>query len=44
VPEALRAKEDLAMQDYIVGWTQGLWDHINQSMISDCSLNFIVSC
>jgi hypothetical protein len=30
VPEALRAKEDLAMQDYIVAWAQGLRDHINQ--------------
>jgi hypothetical protein len=29
VPEAVRAAEDLAMQDYIVGWTLGLWDHIN---------------
>jgi hypothetical protein len=29
VPEAVRAAEDLAMQDYIVAWTQGLWDHIN---------------
>jgi hypothetical protein len=28
VPEAPRAAEDLAMQDYIVGWTQGLWDFI----------------
>jgi hypothetical protein len=31
VPEAVRAAEDLAMQDYIVGWTLGLWDHINKS-------------
>jgi hypothetical protein len=30
VPEAVRAAEDLAMQDYIVAWTQGLWDHINK--------------
>src|ERR1700691_974654 len=30
VPEAVRAAEDLAMQDYIVGWTLGLWDHINK--------------
>ena len=30
VPEAVRAAEDLAMQDYIVGWTQGLWDHMNK--------------
>src|ERR1700722_9395097 len=30
VPEAVRAAEDLAMQDYIVGWTKGLWDHINK--------------
>src|ERR1700683_150032 len=29
VPEAVRAAEDLAMQDYIVAWTLGLWDHIN---------------
>ena len=29
VPEAVRAAEDLAMQDYIVGWTLGLWDFIN---------------
>ena len=29
MPEAVRAAEDLAMQDYIVAWTQGLWDHIN---------------
>jgi hypothetical protein len=29
VPEALRAAEDLAMQDYIVGWTQGFWDFIH---------------
>jgi|ERR1700728_2578977 hypothetical protein len=29
VPEAVRAAEDLAIQDYIVAWTQGLWDHIN---------------
>ena len=29
MPEAVRAAEDLAMQDYIVGWTLGLWDHIN---------------
>ena len=31
VPEAVRAAEDLAMQDYIVGWTLGLWDHINKA-------------
>jgi hypothetical protein len=31
VPEAVRAAEDLAMQDYIVGWTQGLWDFVNKS-------------
>ena len=30
VPEHVRAAEDRAMQDYIVAWTQGLWDHINQ--------------
>jgi hypothetical protein len=30
VPEAVRAAEDLAMQHYIVGWTPGLWDHINK--------------
>jgi hypothetical protein len=29
VPEAVRAAEDLAMQDYIVGWTLGLWDQIS---------------
>src|ERR1700722_8812628 len=28
VPEALRAEEDRAMQDYIVAWTQGLWDFV----------------
>jgi hypothetical protein len=31
VPEAVRAAEDMAMQDYIVGWTLGLWDFINKS-------------
>ena len=31
MPEAVRAAEDLAMQDYIVGWTQGLWDFVNKS-------------
>src|SRR5580700_8175773 len=30
VPEHVRAAEDRAMQDYIVAWTQGLWDHINK--------------
>ena len=30
VPEYVRAAGDRAMQDYIVAWTQGLWDHINQ--------------
>jgi hypothetical protein len=29
VPEALRAEEDRAMQDYIVAWTQGLWDFVH---------------
>jgi hypothetical protein len=30
VAEAVRAAEDLAMRDYIVGWTQGPCDHINK--------------
>ena len=30
VPEAVRAAEDRAMQDYIVAWTQGLWDHLHK--------------
>jgi len=29
VPEALRAKEDRAMQDYIVAWKLGLWDFVH---------------
>jgi hypothetical protein len=28
-PEALRAEEDRAIQDYIVAWTQGLWDFVH---------------
>jgi hypothetical protein len=28
VPEALRAKEERANQDYVVAWVQGLWDFI----------------
>src|ERR1700727_2189429 len=30
VPEYVRAAEDRGVQDYIVAWTQGLWDHINK--------------
>jgi hypothetical protein len=30
VPEYVRAAEDRRLQDYIVNWTQGLWDHINK--------------
>jgi hypothetical protein len=29
VPKALRAKEERANQDYVVGWVQGLWDFIH---------------
>ena len=29
VPEALRAKEERANQDYVVAWVQGLWDFIH---------------
>ena len=28
VPQALRAKEERAHQDYVVAWVQGLWDFI----------------
>ena len=29
VPEALRAKEERANQDYVVAWVQGFWDFIH---------------
>jgi len=29
VPEWVRAAEDQELQDYLVAWTQGVWDHIN---------------
>ena len=28
VPEALRAKEERANQDYVFAWLQGLWDQM----------------
>jgi hypothetical protein len=30
LPEKLRKAEDRRMQDYIVAWTLGLWDHVHR--------------
>jgi hypothetical protein len=30
LPEKLRKAEDRRMQDYIVSWTLGMWDHLNR--------------